>query len=557
MKNDDENYVKLLTERIYLIKEKLEAGELKIAAHLWEGFRKSFDSIRLRDDGLVDPNTVDGRLRAMGAGLHGFEERKQLKEKFSIHQLQEAYFRILFNDFGEIYEMMVRADKSPHHVSQFLSTQSEFVNDVTNNANELYTLIKEFWDTAADIGIFHLQDGKQLKATFAGDLFPAYSENAVSIGGLYIDTIVLPCPILRIFPLKDHMRKEAFSALLMKHILTCMTYRDVILEEIETPIAMILPHVTDISLDKKRDLFDTTTPYLLKHIDNMFGVRLGGMEELEEYFSTLTTADAVLDALVKPNLLMFDTEWGRSAKEQLIHLLKKEHDVKISGDNTPVGLQVLYNLSGRFPQAYAAKENALTLGGVPFINAETSWIYYNWLLEYDSKTKEKDPGLIQSLHVSHALSIDNQSQISWLGNVPVKTVIELRRRDMMNEVRDLLSSGINELIANNENGYIETTNRVIDNIDNAFKRHQLFIKKAKKDKLKILGIDIGLMVVSGSIGLAAAYKGDPSLGVLSTGLGLYGFPNIKDIKSEWKEQKMRMDAYRNSPVGVLFNHIKV
>ncbi|WP_261460294.1 hypothetical protein [Serratia marcescens] len=128
---------------------------------------------------------------------------------------------------------------------------------------------------------------------------------------------------------------------------------------------------------------------------------------------------------------------------------------------------------------------------------------------------------------------------------------------MMNEVRDLLSSGINELIANNENGYIETTNRVIDNIDNAFKRHQLFIKKAKKDKLKILGIDIGLMVVSGSIGLAAAYKGDPSLGVLSTGLGLYGFPNIKDIKSEWKEQKMRMNAYRNSPVGVLFNHIKV
>ncbi|MGK0685284.1 hypothetical protein ACSFC0_07865 [Serratia marcescens] len=122
MNNDDENYVKLLTERIYLIKEKLEAGELKIAAHLWEGFRKSFDSIRLRDDGLVDPNTVDGRLRAMGAGLHGFEERKQLKEKFSIHQLQEAYFRILFNDFGEIYEMMVRADKSPHHVSQFLST---------------------------------------------------------------------------------------------------------------------------------------------------------------------------------------------------------------------------------------------------------------------------------------------------------------------------------------------------------------------------------------------------------------------------------------------------
>ncbi|MEI7000436.1 hypothetical protein ACOQJ6_33825, partial [Klebsiella pneumoniae] len=92
---------------------------------------------------------------------------------------------------------------------------------------ELYNQVIEFWQVTSDIGVIHLQDGSQFKANFSGDLFPAFDENAVSIAGLYVDTISLPCPILRVGRLYEKSDKAEFTRILLKHVLTCMTYKEV------------------------------------------------------------------------------------------------------------------------------------------------------------------------------------------------------------------------------------------------------------------------------------------------------------------------------------------
>ncbi|EIM0799176.1 hypothetical protein LMO49_004262, partial [Salmonella enterica] len=90
----DEDYISGLTDRVFLIKRQLEAGKMHIASHLVDGFKESFDKIRLRPDGKVDPTTVDGRIRAMGAAVNHFFERNEIKKKFNIVDFQEAYFKI-------------------------------------------------------------------------------------------------------------------------------------------------------------------------------------------------------------------------------------------------------------------------------------------------------------------------------------------------------------------------------------------------------------------------------------------------------------------------------
>ncbi|OWF75488.1 hypothetical protein B4903_19935, partial [Yersinia frederiksenii] len=107
-------------------------------------------------------------------------------------------FNILFSNFGHIYQDMINNNVEPYVIASFLSRQEEYVKSLYDVFEDFFNDVVEFWDTASDIGVFHLQDGKQLKANFAGDLFPSYSENAVSIAGLYVDTITLPCPILRV-----------------------------------------------------------------------------------------------------------------------------------------------------------------------------------------------------------------------------------------------------------------------------------------------------------------------------------------------------------------------
>jgi len=76
----NEDYVNDLTDRVFLIRRELELGKIKIASNLIEGFVSSFEKIRLRADGKVDPATVDGRIRSMGAAVSHFIEREETKK---------------------------------------------------------------------------------------------------------------------------------------------------------------------------------------------------------------------------------------------------------------------------------------------------------------------------------------------------------------------------------------------------------------------------------------------------------------------------------------------
>jgi len=109
------------------------------------------------------------------------------------------------------------------------------------------------------------------------------------------------------------------------------------------------------------------------------------------------------------------------------------------------------------PQAYAAKKHSQSLGSTPYINADTSWLYYTWLIEYESLRFEVDHEDRKNLHMVHAISNGLQDGFSWLGNVPVKKIIELRRNNLMDEVRSVLSNGVSHLIHASEGNYTQTT----------------------------------------------------------------------------------------------------
>ncbi len=59
-----EEEIQDLTDRVFLLKEQLEAGKILFAEHLVAGFQRSLSAIQLRPDGLVAPETIDGRIRA-------------------------------------------------------------------------------------------------------------------------------------------------------------------------------------------------------------------------------------------------------------------------------------------------------------------------------------------------------------------------------------------------------------------------------------------------------------------------------------------------------------
>ncbi|MDQ0433508.1 hypothetical protein [Pantoea agglomerans] len=549
----DDDYISDLTDRVFLIKNQLEAGKLRISENLVSGLRESFDKIRLTEDGKVDPSTVDGRIKAMGAAVSHFFERQEIKKNHSIIDFQEVYFKILFGNFSHFYSQMNEVSTEPYQFAKFVSNQDDFVKHLDEIFPDLLEDVKGFWEASYEIGEVHLQDGEQLKANFAGDLFPTYYENAVSCTGLYIDTMILPCPILRVGRLHGIADKKHFCFLLIKHVLTCMTYRDLALEDIQPAIVLVLPDRRDFHEDYNEALRERSTPFVLAHAQYLYGREFESREHLFEFSSSLTDIDKVFKEIKRPERLVFDTDWGPGGRAQLErHLSDAERLHSPVLDGNP-GIEVMFTCTGRMPQALAARSNAKDFLSTPYINAKTSWLYYTWLMEYESLNCKVDENSLMQLHMVNALSKGMQGGFTWLGDVPMENILSIRRKGLMEEVRGILSSGVSELVAASSFDYNKSSQKVIDNVDKAFIQHKRFLEKAKKEKQRILGFEVAPFIINGTFGIASALINRPDLAAASFALGTFGIPTLKEINTSFKKRSEMLENYKKTATGLIFS----
>lgn len=504
----------------------------------------------------MDPATVDGRVRSATLAVRHLQYRNEAKEAISTRDIQDAYFRMLYTQFGGMMDLMLKHGLTPHQTSHAIAKDPKFVEQLRGGFAELAKEFKEFWESVAESGAFHLQDGPQLKATFAGDLFPAHWENAVSTAGLYIDTIVLPCPILRIAPLLGVYPDVEVARLLAKHVLTAMTYRDVATADLGPPIALILPHPDDIHRGENKDLLSRASPAVLKHGAYLFEREFADIQQYGEFCASLKTIQQVMAELKRPDRILFNTDWERGAEAQLTHMMRESQPMLPGFDPKIAGNHVFSTSVGRMPQALASQETARHFGGTPFISAQTSWHYYTWFLEYQSVDSNLDVRDAKSAHVTRALVAEGGKNLSWLGNVPPETVLEIRRNGHTEELRHILSTGLEELIALKPDNYHRTSDRVVDNLNRAFEEHQRKVLEARDKKLRLYGLDVSSFVATGAIAVTAALTANPALGVASGIIGMAGLPSLREIRSKFKEQAAADAARKNSPTGLLFRHIK-
>lgn len=549
----DDDYINALTDRVFLIKSQLEAGKLHLAEHLVSGFKESFDKVRLTENGKVDPTTVDGRIRSMGVAVEHIFERQEIKKKFSIVDFQEAYFRILFDNFSQFYDGMVNARAEPYQFANFISQQDDFVDHLNEIFPDFLESVESFWETSYEIGEIHLQEGEQLKANFAGDLFPAYSENAVSCTGLYIDTNILPCPIVRVGGLYEFTDKKKFCFYLIKHVLTCMTYRDLALEDIQPPIVLILADRRDFVEGDTDVLMQRAMPFVLAHAQYLYGREFESEQHLYEFSSSFKDVDSVCRELKRPERLIFDTAWGPGGREQLErHLSSSEKLHSPLLDGKP-GLEVMFTCTGRMPQALAARNKSQELLSTPYISAETSWLYYTWLIEYESLNFKLDDDSLNHLHMINALSKGFQGEFAWLGNVPMNNILKIRRNGLMQDVRSILSNGVSELVNLAPSDFNRSSQQVIDNVDSAFNRHKRYLENAQKEKLRILGFEVAPYIVNGVFGVASALMNRPDFAAISFMAGTLGIPSLKDIKTSFRNRSEKLERYKKTATGLMFS----
>ncbi len=539
-----------LHRRVGLLQERIKEGKFKVAPHLVSDFETSWSKVEFSDDGLVNPDTIDSRVRMNLNMTAYFEDRKEWKEAVSLQEIQQAYFHNVEHAFGQPYEMMKEAGSNPYQFAGWYTSDPSRVKEAVQMVDDFVPSVLEFWENISEPTWIHLEDSIDSKAVFAGELFPDGSSNVTSSTGIYFDTTILPDPFVKISPLLQFMDEEERSYEILRLGLQVLLYKDLALAETEKAIVAILPDRHQFESTYRDFVYGSAEQDTLIHAGNLFDRQFEEVEELMEFLHHFDDTASLVSALVNPSELVFATEWDGDLTKHIDRYIKEEA-TKLNISNP--GDAVFTNIFSRFSQSNDSFQRSISLNGTPIIRAPTSWLWFNWMLRNNSKSTENIGS--QHLHIARALDSTVATEMSWLGDIPPDALIEIRQTGALNEIREMLGGGLSDLIKANPDNFFRTGDQVFDNLQNALAEHEAKIKALRSNKWTFAGKDVGSFLVVGGIEITAAITGLPLYGSLAASSGMSGvIPTAKDLKEKLAQIRKDQSDINNTGIGILFKH---
>lgn len=229
--------------------------------------------------------------------------------------------------------------------------------------------------------------------------------------------------------------------------------------------------------------------------------------------------------------------------------------MKAYGRSEP-GLLFHAQAVGRMSVSNELLLKARQLSGTPIIEAETSWQFLNWKLEYDAEKAQEFYGS-ENLHITKGLTDLSNTDLPWLGNIPPESLLELRKQGALEEIRGILGKNIKELVETNPTNCFRTRDQILENIELSFDKHRKKLDTLKAKNWKFAGKDIGSWVVMGSIGIGAALTGTPAWGLAALAVDqILDAPKLREIPQRYRELIEQNKEVKQSPVGILFKASK-
>lgn len=549
IEDEQKEYEGRLRRRLKILQQQFKEGKVMLAEGL--NVEESLLAVRTGPDGEVDLSTVDGLVRSLALGITAIHDREELKKTMSLSEIQTAYFTFIEQNFQPFYETMTKKGFTPHDAGVALTQSQRSIESITENFEEFLGVIEEFWEQTGDIVHIHIEDmHKNIKGIFGGNLFPSHSENIASKCGMYIDTIILPDPFLRTKHVFERGTLKDKAYYLIKHAMNILQYKELACADTEQPIVVIAPDYAALQAEEKDYYYQLGQEDSLKHSGKLFDRHFESIDELSEFAKQLDTVEKVVAEIKDSSRVLFDTEWKGDISDQIKMAMDDDHS-RLLGTKHP-GMIIASQSFGRMINSNELLIKARRLRGTPIIDAPTSWQYLIWKMEYDSEAAEIDTD-VKDLHIVRGLQNLANGEMEWLGNVPPDALIEVRKQGAMDEIRDILGKGIEELTTNNPTNFNRSQEQVLDNLNEAFTLHKKNIQKLREKKWKFAGKDIGSWLVTGTLGVTAAATGMPVWGLAAIAADqLLDAPKLKNIPKSIKEIVKENQELKQSPVGMLF-----
>lgn len=557
MKSQEEiDYENRVKRRVLILKELLEQGKIHVDEGMRGQLEESLKKAQYNENGEPDLSTIDSRIRSMAMAAEHFDYIDKTKNLISLFDIQRLYFERIDGNFNFFYEQMLKFKTNPHELASSVAYGKSDINHLNDVIEPILKDLQDFWETVAESGYLHLDDYRDsIKGVFGGDLFPAHNENIASKCGIYTDTIILPCPFIRCREFFPRWSKEQRVYFLIKHALNVLQYRELSLADVSKPIVVILPDkemMDEFAFEQIKKLGEEDS---LHHASKIFGRNFETVQELFDFAEKLDTIEKVIKEIKDENRILFDIDFKEPLKVQIQNQMSSQANQMLGTVNP--GLIVAAMALGRMSVCNEILIKSAKVKGIPLIDAPTSWEYFKWKLEYDTERTFPTEDF-SKLHIVKGLEGLSNTNLKWIGRIPTKGLIELRKTGAIDEIRQILSKGIDEIVLSNELDFSKTSNKVLENLDFAFKQHEKSINVLTAKKWKVAGKDFGSWIVMGSVEIASACIGTPVYGLSTVVLNqILDAPKIKDLPQTFdkmKEIDNEKTDIKRSPLGLIFKY---
>ena len=504
--NDPEKeYEDRLQMSMELLCQKIDSGQLHVAPDLKESIWRQLSEVKKAPDGAFILESISPTIRALATGWTGIHYREETKKICSLQEIQAAYFTRLEDVFGDLYKIMVEHKASPGDYAKAFAKANHRKQKLLSNIGEFLEQNEAFWLNCAEIAYLHVEELNCLKTLFGGDLMPAHNSNIASSCGLYVDTIILPEPFIQSKILLSRFNNEDKVYYFIKHGLNLLKYKDAVLSDTKYPIAVVLPNSSMLFANQYlENRFLEAKKNSIYFSKLLFGREFSEEAEIFDYVQTIKTESDLIDSIQEKDLLLL-TEINDPLEKQIAGLTSSYKDLGLSAAAS-LGMKVYYNIAGRMRQANDIIGRARQFNAAPLIEAPTSWQYLQWSAQLSRNSYANAIDVL----VPNVLSRIAVNEISWLGNLPITTLVKARKSGFMEELRGMFKGEIAKFDEGSNTSDLENISiEVTKNINNALIEHQDMLKKIDRAKACTFFIDGSKAVVNGIFNITSCLCGLP------------------------------------------------
>lgn len=468
-------------------------------------------------------------------------------------ELLRPYFDWLAKEFGHLANEAVKNNVEPGLIARdFLSNEKRRHSFNQYMMPEIDIRVRDFWVENNSAVLEETRRLPGLKARFGGDIGPQPSQKLFERLGIYYDSVLVADPVLRALTTKGPLKTRDYYCL--KYCISLVTQRDVYLANVYPPIAVLIAE--EYLLRGDPSLASLRPQYIADAIsvtNLLFGKNLDNEVEASEYFGTFKSNIEIANEVARPDLFILDSTVNKDPLTQL-EATEMEFMRDWDHDELPDGLKgggrIWLFIVGRMMQANDLLESSTQLNSHPVIQAPTSFHWLLTKLKANSSLIQQATGeqLLTELPLTNALLSKN---LNWLSNVPIDSLIRLRRLGFLNDLRATIGSNLSSLSAAPLDQLDQITAQVDSNLEIALNRHQEqfeIMNDTLKRELSIHGPALAFSIA----GLIQPLVGSFLPSWLPIASGLVGSISLKEVTTTVAKHFATRKQLARSPVGILW-----